>query len=105
VQEAVDGIAGLREARAQRPSAIVLDLVMPEMNGFDVLATLKGDPLTADIPVVVLTSQQLTGDEQRRLAPHAARVLSKQTLAASDSAEALLDALSAAGLFPERGHG
>jgi signal transduction histidine kinase/CheY-like chemotaxis protein len=102
VQEAGDGVAGLREARAQRPSAIVLDLVMPEMDGFDVLSRLKADPVTADIPVVVLTSQQLTSEEQRRLAPHAARILSKQALAESDRAEPLLDALAAVGLSPER---
>ena len=72
---------GLRYARADRPDFIVLDLVMPEMSGFDVLARLKEDPVTMDIPVVVLTSKTLSDEERRRLAPHARRILSKQALA------------------------
>ena len=56
VGEAGDPVQGLREARAERPDVIALDLVMPEMSGFDVLARQKEDPATMDIPVVVLTS-------------------------------------------------
>ena len=64
VQEAVGGAEGLLQARAQRPQAIVLDLVMPDMSGFEVLARLKEDPMTTDIPVVVLTSKSLSSEEQ-----------------------------------------
>ena len=95
VREAVGPVEGLRDARAERPDAIVLDLVMPEMSGFDVLARLKEDPATMDIPVVVLTSKALSEDERRRLAPHALRILSKQALAAGDTADDLRAALSA----------
>jgi signal transduction histidine kinase/ActR/RegA family two-component response regulator len=105
VQEAAGGEEGLLQARAQRPHAIVLDLVMPEMSGFEVLARLKQDPMTADIPVVVLTSKTLSDEEQRMLAPHAARIVSKQTLSRSDGADELLEALSAAGLQREPAHG
>ena len=80
--------------RARRPDAIVLDLAMPEMSGFDVLDRLKEDPATMDIPVVILTSKALTDDERRRLAPHARRILSKQALATGDEAEHLRAALS-----------
>jgi CheY-like chemotaxis protein len=105
VQEAASGAEGLLQARAQRPYAIVLDLVMPEMSGFEVLARLKQDPVTADIPVVVLTSKSLSSEERRMLAPHAARIVSKETLSRSDSADRLLEALSAAGRERERAHG
>jgi CheY-like chemotaxis protein len=105
VQEAAGGAEGLLQMRAQRQHAIVLDLVMPEMSGFDVLARLKQDPMTADIPVVVLTSKSLSSEEQRMLVPHAARIVSKQTLSRSDSADELLEALSAAGLQTELAHG
>jgi signal transduction histidine kinase/ActR/RegA family two-component response regulator len=105
VQEAAGGAEGLLQARTQRPDAIVLDLVMPEMSGFEVLARLKQDPLTADIPVVVLTSKTLNSEEERMLAPHAARIVSKQTLSRSDGADELLEALSAAGLQREPAHG
>src|SRR5262249_11985506 len=50
VQEAARGADGLREAKAQHPHAIVLDLSMPEMNGFEVMSRLKDDPATTDIP-------------------------------------------------------
>jgi CheY-like chemotaxis protein/two-component sensor histidine kinase len=95
VREAIGPVEGLRDARAERPDAIVLDLVMPEMSGFDVLARLKEDPATMDIPVVVLTSKALSDEERRRLAPHALRILSKQALAAGDTADDLRAALSA----------
>jgi len=97
VREAVGPVEGLRDARADRPDAIVLDLVMPGMSGFDVLARLKEDPITMDIPVVVLTSKTLSDDERRRLAPHALRILSKQTLAEGETADDLRAALSAPG--------
>ena len=105
VQEAAGGPEGLREARAQHPHAILLDLVMPEMSGFEVLRRLKEDPATADIPVVILTSKLLSQDEHHQLAAHAARILSKQELAGSDSAESLLHALTAAGVPHGRADG
>ena len=95
VREAAGPVEGLRDARAERPDAIVLDLVMPEMSGFDVLERLKEDPATMDIPVVVLTSKTLSDEDRRRLAPHALRILSKQALATGDSADDLRAALSA----------
>ena len=97
VREAGGPAEGLREARAERPDAIVLDLVMPEMSGFDVLARLKEDPATVDIPVVVLTSKTLTDEERRRLAPHALRIFSKQALAEGEAVDDLRAALSVAG--------
>ncbi len=94
VTETADPVQGLRDARADRPDFIVLDLVMPEMSGFDVLARLKEDPVTMDIPVVVLTSKTLTDEERRRLAPHARRILSKQALAEGREIDHLRDILS-----------
>ena len=105
VQEAVGGAEGLQQARVQRPQAIVLDLVMPDMSGFEVLARLKEDPVTTDIPVVVLTSKSLSSEEQGMLFPHAASIVSKDTLSRSDSADDLIRALTAAGLEREPAHG
>jgi CheY-like chemotaxis protein len=97
IREAVGAKEGLRDARAEHPDAIVLDLVMPEMSGFDVLTQLKEDPATMDIPVVVLTSKTLSDEERRRLAPHALRILSKQALADGRAIDDLRAALAAAG--------
>ena len=52
---AANGIDGLRMARELKPSAITLDVMMPEMDGWSVLATLKSDPALASIPVVMIT--------------------------------------------------
>jgi CheY-like chemotaxis protein len=94
VTETDDPLAGLREAHVSRPDAIVLDLVMPQLSGFEVLDRLKEDPVTMDIPVVVLTSRTLTDEERRRLGPHAHRILSKQALAAGDEGRHLREALA-----------
>jgi adenylate cyclase len=52
---AEDGIEGLARAREHRPAAITLDIIMPGLDGWTVLAALKGDPDLADIPVVLVT--------------------------------------------------
>jgi signal transduction histidine kinase/DNA-binding response OmpR family regulator len=52
---AANGQDGVKMARENRPDVITLDLLMPGMDGWAVLATLKSDPLTSDIPVIVLT--------------------------------------------------
>ena len=55
VEEAASGEAGLAQARALRPDAITLDVLMPGMDGWAVLTALKADPELADIPVIMLT--------------------------------------------------
>jgi DNA-binding response OmpR family regulator len=55
VISAPDGEDALRQAREQHPDLILLDLMLPKINGFDVLLQLKRDPATAEIPVVVLS--------------------------------------------------
>ena len=52
---AIDGIEGRRKARSLQPEAIVLDVIMPHLDGWSVLAALKGDPELAEIPVVMLS--------------------------------------------------
>jgi CheY-like chemotaxis protein len=52
---------GLRQAQAEKPDAILLDLMMPGMDGFTVLKKLKENPETADIPVILLTAKVQPG--------------------------------------------
>lgn len=61
---AADGNSALREARAKHPSLIVLDLMLPDTDGFEVCRRLKSEPETRDIPVLMLTA--LGGEEERR---------------------------------------
>lgn len=56
VDLANDGKAGLEKAKKIKPDLILLDVLLPKMNGFDVLKSLKDDPATKDIPVVLLTN-------------------------------------------------
>ena len=55
VRAASNGFSGLRLVRQLEPDLVVLDLIMPEIQGQDVLAAMRQDPLTADIPALVIT--------------------------------------------------
>jgi len=55
VSVAYDGLEGVAKARAEKPDAIVLDIMMPEKDGFTVCRELKGDPQTASTPILILT--------------------------------------------------
>jgi len=66
VAEADDGDVGLEAARERKPDLILLDLMMPRMNGFETLRELKRDEGLSDIPVVVLTARR--GSEDMTLA-------------------------------------
>lgn len=65
--EAEDGQEALDLARRERPDLIILDLMMPEMDGFSFLDSLKANPETNNIPVIVVTAKVLTGLEKKRL--------------------------------------
>jgi signal transduction histidine kinase/DNA-binding response OmpR family regulator len=55
VSEAANGIEGVKKAKKEQPALIVLDVMMPEMDGFDAAAILKNDPVTMSIPIVILS--------------------------------------------------
>jgi two-component system, OmpR family, alkaline phosphatase synthesis response regulator PhoP len=61
---AMDGENGLALLREQRPDAVVLDLMLPKIDGFDVLKTLERERAVADVPIVVLTA--MAGEQERR---------------------------------------
>ena len=67
VLTATGGEAGLALARQERPALVILDLLMPEVDGFAVVERLRADPATAAIPIVILTSKAMTRKEKERL--------------------------------------
>jgi len=55
VSTAVNGIEALEKARSTQPELVVLDLLLPGLNGFDVCEALRKDPVTASVPIIMLT--------------------------------------------------
>lgn len=84
VDTAADGIQAIERVEAQAPSAVVLDLMMPRMDGFGVLRHLRSDPRFQEIPVVVVTATVLTRVERDALFEGAQQVLSKAEHTAAD---------------------
>ena len=67
IYEAENGREAIQLAEQELPDLMILDLMMPEIDGFGVLDALKANPLTAQIPVVVVTAKELTPAEKQRL--------------------------------------
>ena len=70
-QEAIDS------ARRELPDLIVLDLMMPEVTGFDVVAALNEDPTTAAIPIVVVTAKHITAEDREKLNGYVMSIMEK----------------------------
>ena len=98
VIEATGGKEGLARAASEHPDVVFLDLMMPDMLGTEVLARLKRDPATADIPVIIATSQAVDAAERDRLVTHAVALLPKGRIGGSSGDADLRDALAAAGI-------
>jgi CheY-like chemotaxis protein len=102
VASAENGRAGLEAVAAKRPCLILLDLMMPEMDGFAFLRTLRANPDWRDVPVVVLTAKDVTTEDRRRLAGRADRVLQKGHLGLNDLAAALRPMVSSGSADPDQ---
>jgi CheY-like chemotaxis protein/two-component sensor histidine kinase len=88
--EAEHGRAALAQVRERRPDLILLDLLMPEMDGFEFLARLHADP-GPRIPVVVVTAADLSEDDRRRLSGAVEKVLLKQSSSRDELLATLLE--------------
>ena len=80
VLEALDGDTALELAREEEADLIVLDLMLPGMDGYQVLQALRADEGTASIPVLVLTAKSLQADRERSRQLGAAAFLTKPFL-------------------------
>jgi CheY-like chemotaxis protein len=79
---AADGREGLACLGEIQPSLVLLDLIMPNMDGFEFLSALREDSAWRDLPVVVITSKELTSEDRARLNGSVARVFQKDEVGA-----------------------
>jgi threonine synthase len=88
--EAHDGAASLELVRRERPDVILLDLMMPGMDGFEVLEALKADDKVKDVPVIVITAKELTSAERARLSGQIDMLMQKGSFTDEELLEEIL---------------
>jgi signal transduction histidine kinase/CheY-like chemotaxis protein len=94
VSEAENGAAALKSMERQRPSLIFLDLIMPVMNGFEFATAVRQHPEWRSIPIIVMTSQDLTNDDRRQLDGYVQAILQKQGASRESILQQVRDALT-----------
>ena len=77
VTEAANGKAGLEQLNGEVPALILLDLMMPEMDGFEFMDTLRQRKTPPRVPIIVITAKDLTEDDRRRLNGGVERIIQK----------------------------
>jgi two-component system, cell cycle response regulator DivK len=75
--EAVDGESGVAQAQQELPDLILMDVQLPKMSGLEATRILKADPRTSHIPIIVITSFALSGDQEKAAAAGADNYLAK----------------------------
>ena len=78
VTTAADGAQARTQVAAALPELVILDLILPQVSGFDLLAEWRANPRTEDLPVFVLTSKDLSSEEEHYLRKHAESLFRKQ---------------------------
>ena len=91
VQSALDGQSGLALVKRIKPELILLDLILPKMDGFTVLKNLKEDPETQGIPVIVLTNLESPQDIEKALVGGATTYLVKANYDLGDVVKKIKD--------------
>lgn len=84
VTEAINGRHGLERLEAETPRLILLDIMMPRLDGFDFITRLRSEAQWAEVPVIVITAKELTTSERQRLSRHVQRIFQKGSYSRSD---------------------
>ena len=84
VHVATDGAAGIEAMEQYAPDVVLLDLMMPNVNGFEVVAHMRSSPDTATIPIVVITAKDLTSEDVSALNGHVASIAQKGLFSRED---------------------
>ena len=77
LMEAVDGETGVAMAAEHAPDLVLMDVQLPKLSGLDATRAIRNDPRTAHVPVIVVTSFALSGDESKAMAAGASAYLAK----------------------------
>ncbi len=93
LQYANGGLRGLELMKDRVPDAVILDLMMPDLDGFSVLETMKEDPKLGKIPVIVLTAAELTIEERNKIENYKRELLQKETFKGDELITLLENAL------------
>ena len=80
VRGAANGVEALDAVAQKRPDVLLLDLLMPRMDGFETLRRLRLQEATRDLPVVIITAKDLSPDEREELEHHTAQIIAKSGL-------------------------
>lgn len=80
IDTAADGLAALEAMKRDKPDALVLDLMMPRLDGFELIERLRADPVYHSLPIIVLTAKSLSVEERARLNTSVTGVIQKQGL-------------------------
>jgi DNA-binding response OmpR family regulator len=78
LDSAGDGVAGLQAIEAHRPDVVLLDIMMPRLDGFGVIEQLRASEATRDLPIIVISAKELTDEEMKTLEERVDFVMKKQ---------------------------
>lgn len=101
IDEVSNGTDALAAIHQSAPDGLILDLLMPDMSGFDILKTMRAHPKTENLPVLIYTSKLLSESEQKQLEGLRAPVVRKEEISNRLSAQPFLDWARASGLLPD----
>jgi CheY-like chemotaxis protein len=101
VEEACNGRTATARLKEWAPDAMILDLLMPDVSGFEILRQLRAEKSTENLPVLIYTSKPLSEHERAQLESLRVRIVRKEEVSTRLSAQPFLDWLRAAGLAPD----
>jgi signal transduction histidine kinase/CheY-like chemotaxis protein len=100
IREASSGTEAMSSLSESLPDAIILDLLMPDISGFEILRQIRTQPTTRNLPVLIYTSKQLSEAEKAQLDAWEASIIRKEDISTRLSAQPFLDWVKSAGLTP-----
>lgn len=100
IEEAGGGNAALAALHSRTPDAVILDLLMPDLSGFEILRQIRSSAATETLPVLIYTSKPLSESERSQLEAWHTHIVRKEDVSTRLSAQPFLDWLTSAGLAP-----